>query len=265
MKNNFFARKRDDNDYDILYINTGEPVTRLPFEFPLVWPVDSNVSAYADHPDGIILTKDDIKKLGIEIEELDSSINREQTINKAIEEYQKLQSREINPDGTFDDAGRWYPSEKEKCECCAVVRSPSRAWPYSYMIHCRTLKHVCSKYGLNYREVKKAMNKETPKRKVKKQIMYKKVALINNEYYSIYSGEKYEEGKTYREKVQSNHQGGYYAYKTKEEAANAVFPEDSANYDATKIIVKVEMWGRHIKYDNGKYAFTYMKIVGIPL
>lgn len=65
MENNFFARKRDDNDYDILYTKTGESVTRLPFEFPLVWPVGSKLSAYAEHPGGIVLTKDDVKKLGI--------------------------------------------------------------------------------------------------------------------------------------------------------------------------------------------------------
>lgn len=59
---NFFARKRDDNDYDILY--NGESVTRLPFEFPLVWPVGSKLSAYAEHPEGIVLTKDDVEKLG---------------------------------------------------------------------------------------------------------------------------------------------------------------------------------------------------------
>ena len=87
---------------------------------------------------------------------------------QAIKEFKALQAREINPPGEFDDAGRWYPSDSEKCDCCESIRSPSRSYPYSYMVHCRTLKHVCTKYGLDYREVKKIMNIEKPKRKIEK-------------------------------------------------------------------------------------------------
>lgn len=65
------------------------------------------------------------------------------TTNDLIQEtYQARKARTEHPDGTFDKAGRWYPSEEERCECCASVRSPSRRFPYSYMTHCRTKKHV---------------------------------------------------------------------------------------------------------------------------
>lgn len=65
-------------------------------------------------------------------------------ISKAeiTELYEALRDRVINPDGTFDNGGRWYPSAAEDCGVSSTVRSPSKAWPFSYMTACRTLKHV---------------------------------------------------------------------------------------------------------------------------
>ena len=60
----------------------------------------------------------------------------------AEEIYATRKSRREHPDGTFDKAGRWYPSEAETCECCKHIRPPSRGWPYSLMVHCRTMKHI---------------------------------------------------------------------------------------------------------------------------
>lgn len=56
--------------------------------------------------------------------------------------YGLRQSRAEHPDGKFDKAGRWYPSDEESQDCCDTVRSPSRGWPYSLMLHCRTRKHI---------------------------------------------------------------------------------------------------------------------------
>ena len=57
--------------------------------------------------------------------------------------YESRRDRETNPDGTFDSAGRWYPSRKEDADdFTRGIRSPSRAWPYSYMVAARTKKHV---------------------------------------------------------------------------------------------------------------------------
>lgn len=51
--------------------------------------------------------------------------------------------RESHPDGTFDRAGRWYPSDDENADgFTSTVRGPSRAFPYSYMKAARTLRHV---------------------------------------------------------------------------------------------------------------------------
>jgi len=61
----------------------------------------------------------------------------------SVEEiYKRRKNRDEHPDGTFDNKGRWYPSDAEKCECCKRIRPPSRRWPYSLMTHCRTKKHI---------------------------------------------------------------------------------------------------------------------------
>lgn len=54
-----------------------------------------------------------------------------------------------HPNGTFDDGGRFYPSEQEWRDCCADIRAPSRAFPYSLMTHCRTAKHLANLYGVS--------------------------------------------------------------------------------------------------------------------
>jgi len=53
-----------------------------------------------------------------------------------------LKEREENPEGSFDKAGRFYL--ENKFDCCDYIRTPSRRWPYSEMIHGRTLQHAAS-------------------------------------------------------------------------------------------------------------------------
>lgn len=56
--------------------------------------------------------------------------------------YDLRRSRAEHPAGKFDKAGRWYPDGEELQNCCPIVRSPSRQWPYSFMTHCRTREHI---------------------------------------------------------------------------------------------------------------------------
>jgi len=58
------------------------------------------------------------------------------------EVYKMLQEREIHPHGTFDSGGRFYAEHNDLID----VRAPSRAWPHSHMIACRTLKYVKKVY-----------------------------------------------------------------------------------------------------------------------
>jgi len=57
--------------------------------------------------------------------------------------FHLLKTRAINPSGTFDRAGRWYPIAANS-DLVDHLRAPSRAWPYSLMAGCRTRKFVAA-------------------------------------------------------------------------------------------------------------------------
>ena len=69
--------------------------------------------------------------------------------------YIKRRGRDEHPSGTFDSAGRWEPTDNESQDCCDSIRSPSRAFPYSYMTHCRTVKHVATLLNADEKVVRK--------------------------------------------------------------------------------------------------------------
>lgn len=75
-------------------------------------------------------------------------------IEAAARLYLRRRCRLDHPAGAFDDGGRWYPGEAddfgaEEQPCCLSIRRPSRAHPYSILVHCRTLDHVCWLFGLH--------------------------------------------------------------------------------------------------------------------
>ncbi len=74
---------------------------------------------------------------------------------EGAEDYLDRRDRLTHPEGEFDSGGRWYPSAEEYQKCCRPVRSPSRAWPYSYMMHCRTAAHVAALYGAEAKLLKR--------------------------------------------------------------------------------------------------------------
>lgn len=56
--------------------------------------------------------------------------------------YAARRDRKAHPEGSFDGARRWYPSDAEDCGGSgSKTRSPTWAWPYSYMLRCRTRQH----------------------------------------------------------------------------------------------------------------------------
>ena len=60
-----FARKNDNGNYDILYVEDGCAVRRLDCgEFP----VNSEFGSRYEHPEGIEFTLEQVKKLGIQFE-----------------------------------------------------------------------------------------------------------------------------------------------------------------------------------------------------
>jgi hypothetical protein len=79
-------------------------------------------------------------------------------INAAVQVYLDRQARITHPAGKFDKAGRWYPIGDERCECCNYIRTPSRAWPFSLMMHCRTMEHVAHLYDVDIKKLRRAVN-----------------------------------------------------------------------------------------------------------
>lgn len=73
----------------------------------------------------------------------------------ALKEYQARQARASHPEGTFDKAQRWYPSENEHQSCCDAIRGPSRAWPNSLNKHCRSIEHVANLFAVDAKELRK--------------------------------------------------------------------------------------------------------------
>jgi len=68
-----------------------------------------------------------------------------QKLRAAAQRYVDLQARRIHPAGGTDTGGRWYPVAP--FACCHAIRTPSRAWPWSLMVHCRTMRHVAHESG----------------------------------------------------------------------------------------------------------------------
>jgi hypothetical protein len=66
----------------------------------------------------------------------------ETTKTKIAKSFIELKDRITNPEGTWDKGGRFYLDNS--FECCKYIRTPSRRWPYSEMIHGRTLQHAAS-------------------------------------------------------------------------------------------------------------------------
>jgi len=84
--------------------------------------------------------------------------NYDQRVSRAVQEYFSRQNRESHPEGNFDNKARWYPCEGEERGCCSNIRRPSAAYPYSLMLHCRTMKHIANLYGVNYIDLKREVS-----------------------------------------------------------------------------------------------------------
>ena len=76
---------------------------------------------------------------------------------RAVAMFVGRQDRVLHPDGRFDSGGRWFPRDNEHRECCDVIRSPSRSYPWSYMVHCRTAVHVATLHGVDVRDIRRVV------------------------------------------------------------------------------------------------------------
>lgn len=69
--------------------------------------------------------------------------------------YVSRRDRQTHPPGRFDSAGRFWADEH--FNCCAGLRSPSRAYPYPQMTHCRSLDHVAHLHNAHRARVRAAV------------------------------------------------------------------------------------------------------------
>lgn len=68
------------------------------------------------------------------------------TVDTAAREAIARRDRQRHPPGKFDNAGRFYASER--CECCLSIKSPSRTHPFLQMVHARTMTHVAQVFDV---------------------------------------------------------------------------------------------------------------------
>ncbi len=78
-------------------------------------------------------------------------------LEAAAIEFVLRQSRQRHPKGSFDKQGRWWPDEEEERPCCRRIRTPSRRWPYSLLVHCRTLHHIAQLFGVDENALRKVV------------------------------------------------------------------------------------------------------------
>ena len=178
------------------------------------------------------------------------------TVKEAYETYRKRRDREEHPDGHFDSGGRWWPSESEERGCCKSIRSPSRRYPYSLLVHCRTLRHIANLCGVKESELRAYLRKAEPVSANREggDDYYKLVAKVDGKLLSIYDGEtEYQIGVTLTERARQDHNGGYYVYKTPEQAMAAPFPDSSALLDAERVVIKVKAEGSYCRYKAGRW------------
>lgn len=192
-------------------------------------------------------------------------------LTQATATYLARKDRTAHPTGEFDKRGRWYASATESQSCCAGIRTPSAAYPYSEMIHCRTIEHVAALHGVEAAALRRAVRAARPPARPRREggdDYYKAVALVDGRLLSIYDGDtEYRVGETLSEPAHQGHGGGYYAYATPEQAALADVPSDSTLRDAPRVIIRVRGEGSYCRYDGDKLSFsrlTPLEIVGVP-
>ena len=77
-----------------------------------------------------------------------------QAVLDAAQQFIARRDRLEHPGGEIDNAKRFWPADDERCACCDSIRSPSRAYPWSYMTHCRTAEHVAALHDVDAKAVR---------------------------------------------------------------------------------------------------------------
>lgn len=98
----------------------------------------------------------------------------------------------------------------------------------------------------------------------KETIRYKKVAYdpnIPDVVYSLYDHSEYKIGVERIDEAKPDHKGGLYCYSTVKEAQNADVSVCNKSLNMFHKVVAVKVGGKHVKYDNGKFAYSKMTVL----
>jgi hypothetical protein len=202
-------------------------------------------------PDGIQTTMTKREALAL----ADNAVAQHR-LQSAAQVYNDRRDRRTHPDGHTDNGGRWYPSKAESQPCCRGIRGPSRSYPWSLMLHCRTLTHVANLYDVDLADLRQA-GRKSPAREGGDHY-YKAVAVADDgRWLSIYDGEtEYRIGETLSQRPGQRHTGGYYVYASMRDAQDAAVPGNSILEDAQRVILRVRAEGSYCRYDNHKLSFS---------
>jgi len=208
----------------------------------------------------------------------------DQALRDATTTYLARKDRSQHPDGSFDSAKRWYPSASERQDCCDTIRTPSAAYPYSLMVHCRTAEHIAQCFGVEASAVKQAVRQQRPRRAPTVHTRYKVVRIVASPlgdlYTSLYDHTVYRVGASVRQGAKPRHGGGYYVrpltatHLRSDTLAPWGVQETVTLTEAflrgdvyrrpesgTYAILECHVWGRCVAYESGKEAWTFLKPV----
>jgi hypothetical protein len=85
-------------------------------------------------------------------------MQKKSEIEIAAAQFIRRQNRTEHPAGKFDKAGRFELANEERRTCCAGIRTPSRAYPYSEMIHGRSAQHVAHLHHISRGDIIRQVN-----------------------------------------------------------------------------------------------------------
>ena len=89
--------------------------------------------------------------------EEDRITSQSSPLSQALECYRRRAARTEHPSGRFDADGRFWPDSSERCLCCDAIRMPSRRWPYTLMLHVRSIVHIARLFGVNVSDLRSAV------------------------------------------------------------------------------------------------------------
>lgn len=175
---------------------------------------------------------------------------------QAAVEVVRRRDRRDHPAGRFDGGGRWYPAAEEAASCCRAIRSPSRSYPYSLLVHARSTEHVATRRNLDPAGVRAAVRLIRPRRRAARPdgIYYKAVIRGDDgRFHSLHEASLvYELGQTYRQRVRRGHGGGYYVRSSAASALEAGIEYLRANgrgAEAARLaVLEVQASGQYTSY-----------------